>query len=191
MTLSTLPTGRLPNWVSVPRDRLVRVPAGVDYSTSRLSRKTPFSPCAILRCTRFTFMPSPKETILVIDDDPDVLSLIEDMLHGSGYTVLSTGDPQAALLIARTHPDPIHLLMTDVVMPLMAGSTLSEEFRILRPGARVLFMSGYETVEAYGVRLAPGEPVLHKPFKRSHLEQTIRAALLYHLPGSRPRTSPR
>lgn len=136
-------------------------------------------------------MPSSKETILVIDDDPEVLSLVEDMLHGSGYTVLTTGDPQVALRIARTHPDPIHLLLTDVVMPLMAGSTLSEEFRILRPGARVLFMSGYETVEAYGVRLAPGEPVLHKPFKRSHLEQTIRAALLHHLPGSRPRTSPR
>ena len=59
--------------------------------------------------------------------DPEVLSLIEDMLHGSGYTVLTTGDPQAALRIARTHPDPIHLLLTDVVMPLMAGSTLSEE----------------------------------------------------------------
>ena len=136
-------------------------------------------------------MRSPKETILVIDDDPEVLSLIEDMLHGSGYTLLTTGDPQVALLIARTHPDPIHLLLTDVVMPLMPGATLCEEFRILRPGARVLFMSGYETVEAYGVRLAPGEPVLHKPFKRSHLEQTIRAALLYHLPASWPQTSPR
>ena len=113
--------------------------------------------------------------VLVIDDEPEVRSLIEDMLRGLGYTVLATGDPQAALQFARTHPDPIHLLLTDVVMPLMAGSTLSEEFRILRPGARVLFMSGYETVEAYGVRLAPGEPVLHKPFKRSHLEQTIRA----------------
>src|ERR1700730_3136984 len=130
-------------------------------------------------------MPPPKETILVIDDDPEVLSLVEDMLHGSGYTVLTTGDPQAALLIARTHSDPIHLLLTDVVMPLMAGRTLSEEFRILRPGARALFMSGYETVEAYGVRLAQGDPALHKPFKRSHLEQTIRAALLYQLPGSR------
>ena len=50
-------------------------------------------------------MPSVKETILVIDDDPEVLSLIEDMLHGSGYTVLTTGDPQVALLIARTRPE--------------------------------------------------------------------------------------
>src|SRR2546428_801078 len=126
-------------------------------------------------------MPPAKETIVVIDDEPEVRSLIEDMLRGLGYTVLATGDPQAALQFARTHPDPIHLLLTDVVMPLMAGSTLCEEFRILRPGARVLFMSGYETVEAYGVRLAPGEPVLHKPFKRSHLEQTVRAAFLRKL----------
>src|SRR5207244_13429778 len=121
-------------------------------------------------------MRSAKETILVIDDDPEVLSLIEDMLHGSGYTVLTTGDPQVALLIARTHPDPIHLLLTDVVMPLMAGSTLSEEFRILRPGAMLLVMSGYETVDAYCVRLAPGEPVLHKPATRTHPEHTIRTA---------------
>jgi CheY-like chemotaxis protein len=140
---------------------------------------------------RVDFMMRANETILVIDDEPEVLSLAEDMLRGLGYTVLATGDPQAALQFARTHPDPIHLLLTDVVMPQMAGSTLSEEFRILRPGARVLFMSGYETVEAYGVRLAPGEPVLHKPFKRNHLEQIVRAALLYHLPGARPRTRPR
>ena len=104
-----------------------------------------------------------KETIVVIDDEPEVRSLIEDMLRGLGYTVLATGDPQAALQFARTHPDPIHLLLTDVVMPLMAGSTLCEEFRILRPGARVLFMSGYETVEAYGVRLAPGNPSSTSP----------------------------
>jgi len=55
-----------------------------------------------------------------------------------GYAVLAASDPQAAVRIALTHPGPIHLLLTDVVMPLMSGSTLSEEFRILRPGAKVL-----------------------------------------------------
>src|SRR5437879_8502513 len=117
-------------------------------------------------------MPPTKETIVVIDDEPEVRSLIEDMLRGLGYTVLATGDPQAALQFARTHPDPIQLLLTDVVMPLMAGSMLCEEFHILRPGARSLFISGYETVDAYGVRLASGASVLHKPFIPSHLQQT-------------------
>ena len=132
---------------------------------------------------------APTETIVVVDDDAEVLAVAEDMLRSMGYTVISTVDPRVALRFAR-FPGPIDLLLTDVVMPLMGGGPLAQEFRKIRPKAKVLFMSGYETVEAYGVRLAPGEPVLHKPFKRSHLEQTIRAALLYHLPGSRPRTSP-
>ena len=51
----------------------------------------------------------PTETILGVDDEPEVLSLIADMLRGLGYTVLSTGDPQGALRLARTHPEPIHL----------------------------------------------------------------------------------
>jgi CheY-like chemotaxis protein len=140
--------------------------------------------------TRVTRSP---ETILVVDDEPEVLSLIEDMLRGLGYIALSTGDPQIALRFARTHPEPIHLLLTDVVMPIMGGGALSEEFRILRPGAKVLFMSGYEveTLEAYRVRLAPGEPFLRKPFKLTSLEQTVRAALLYRLPVSWPRIVPR
>jgi hypothetical protein len=75
----------------------------------------------------------------------------------------------------------------------MGGGALSEEFRILRPGAKVLFMSGYEveTLETYRVRLAPGEPFLRKPFKLTSLEQTVRAALLYRLPVSWPRRVPR
>ena len=135
----------------------------------------------------------PTETILVVDDEPEVLSLIADMLRGLGYTVLSTGDPQAALRFSRTHPEPIHMLLTDIVMPIMGGGALSEEFRILRPGAKVLFMSAYEieTVKAYRVRLAPGEPFLHKPFTLAGLEQTARAAVLYRLPVPWPRPSPR
>ncbi len=132
------------------------------------------------------------KTILVVDDEPEVLSLIEDALRGLGYAVLAASDPQAAVQIARTHSELIHLLLTDVVMPLISGSTLSEEFRILRPGAKVLFMSAYEveTVDAYRVRLAPGEPFLHKPFQLTGLERTVRAALLYRLPLAGPRAKP-
>jgi CheY-like chemotaxis protein len=100
---------------------------------------------------------TPTETILVVDDDPEVLSVAEDMLRSMGYTVTSTLDPRVALRFARTHPGEIHLLLTDVVMPLMGGGQLAEEVRALRPDVKVLFMSAYwESLEDYGIRLAPG-----------------------------------
>ena len=61
----------------------------------------------------------PAETILVVDDDPDVLALAVDILELSRYTVLSTADPRHALRLVRINAEPIHLLLTDVVMPLM------------------------------------------------------------------------
>jgi DNA-binding NtrC family response regulator len=136
---------------------------------------------------------APTETILVVDDDPEVLSVAEDMLRTMAYTVISTVDPRGALRFARTHPGTIHLLLTDVVMPLMGGGQLAQEFRKIRPDAKVLFMSAYnvEAVEAYRVQLAPGEPFLKKPFTLAGLEQTARAAVLYRLPVSWPRPSPR
>ena len=71
----------------------------------------------------------PTETILLVDDDPEVLSLAADILRAAGYTVLSTRDPREALRISRTRTGPIHLLLTDVVMPLMSGRQLAEELR--------------------------------------------------------------
>ena len=103
--------------------------------------------------------------------------------------VLTTEDPRAALRLARTSPEPIDLLLTDVVMPLMNGLELAEEFRGIRPEAKVLFMSAYstESVEDYRIRLAPGEPFLAKPFTMTELESKVRAALVYRPPSSWPR----
>ena len=136
--------------------------------------------------------PVPRETILVVDDDPEVLAVAADLLGAAGYTVLSTGDPCEALRLARTRFEPIHLLLTDVLMPFMSGSKLAEEFRSIRPEVKVLFMSGYwESLEDYRIRLAPGEPFLDKPFTITKLEATIREALVYRAPTSRsaPRVS--
>src|SRR5256712_7858957 len=80
------------------------------------------------------------ETILVVDDDRGVLSVVEDMLRTLGYTVIGTVDPVVALRHARI-PGAIDLLLTDVVTPLMRGSQLAQEVRVIRPGANVLFMS--------------------------------------------------
>ena len=132
----------------------------------------------------------PAETILLVDDDPEVLSLAADILRAAGYAVLSTRDPREALRISRA--GPLHLLLTDVVMPLMSGRQLAEELRSIRPEVKVLFMSAYsiETVKDYLILLAPEEPFLVKPFTMIELKSKVRAALEYHSPFSQPRVSP-
>jgi CheY-like chemotaxis protein len=132
---------------------------------------------------------APTKTILVVDDEPEILSVAEDMLRMLGYTVTSAVDPRAALRFARTHPGEIHLLLTDVVMPLMGGGQLAQEFRLIRPEAQVLFMSAYnvEAVEAYRLNLASGEPFPKKPFTMGELRHAVQAALVYRPPTGWPR----
>ena len=127
------------------------------------------------------------ETILIVDDEPQVLAVAADMLQARGYTTLDTSDPLEALRIARTETGPIHLLLTDVVMPLLNGRELSEQVRVIRPGIKILFMSAYstETVEDYGIRIAPGQPFVVKPFTTEQLVEKIRALLDYRSPFSK------
>jgi CheY-like chemotaxis protein len=131
------------------------------------------------------------ETILIVDDEPEVRALARDMLKAEGYTTLDTGDPTLALRIARTEPQPIHLLLTDVVMPVMNGRELVEQMRTIRPEMKILYMSAYstETVEDYGIQITPGEPFVMKPFTMERLVSAVRAVLDYRSPFSR-RTSP-
>ena len=130
----------------------------------------------------------PKETILVVDDELEVLALVADVLQAKGYTVLSASDPREALRLARTRSEPIHLLLTDVVMPFMNGRELAEEVRSICPGIKLLFMSAYTTdvIEDYGIRITPGEPFVVKPFTVVALASKVRAVLDYHSPFSRP-----
>ncbi len=132
--------------------------------------------------------PKPAETILVVDDDPEVLALAADILRAAGYAVLSTGDPREALHLARTRAEPLHLLLTDVRMPLIGGRQLADEFRSIHPNVKVLFMSAYwESLEDYEVWLASGEPFLDKPFTVPELERAVRLALDYTPPVPRAR----
>jgi len=131
------------------------------------------------------------ETILIVDDEPEVRAVARDMLKAKGYTTLDTGDPVLALRIARTESQPIHLLLTDVVMPLMNGRELAEQMRTIRPKMKILYMSAYstETIVDYGIQLAPGEPFVMKPFTMEHLVSAVRTLLDYRSPFSK-RTAP-
>lgn len=129
------------------------------------------------------------ETILIVDDEPEVRAVARDMLKVKGYTTLDTGDPTLALRIARTESQPIHLLLTDVVMPLLNGRELVEQMHKIRPAMKVLYMSAYSTeaIEDYGILLAPGEPFVLKPFTMDSLASAVRSVLDYRSPfGKRP-----
>jgi len=128
----------------------------------------------------------PTETILIVDDEIQVLALVAELLRAQGYAVMSTWDPEEALRLARAHIGPIHLLLSDLVMPVMTGQELAMEIHAIHPDLKVLFMSAYsvETAEDYNVRLAPGEPFLGKPFSIAGLQRTVRDALDYEAPSS-------
>jgi len=121
----------------------------------------------------------PPETVLVVDDDPEVLSLAVDILGGAGYTVLSTTDPRQALRLARTHPEPVHLLVTDIVMPLMNGMQLATEVQVLRPDVKILLISAYRTKETedFRMRLGLRGLFLDKPFTVAALTGAVRSLL--------------
>jgi two-component system cell cycle sensor histidine kinase/response regulator CckA len=104
-------------------------------------------------------------TVLLVEDEEAVRRVTRKMLERSGFTVLEASNGEEALEVCAERVGSIDLLVTDVVMPGMGGRELVERFSTLRPGIRVLFMSGYtdEAVEKYGA-LAPGASFIQKPF---------------------------
>jgi signal transduction histidine kinase len=118
------------------------------------------------------------ETVLLVEDDGIVRDLIEAILVDHGFSVLAAATPSAALETAATYADEIHLLVTDVVMPVMNGRELAERMQVLRPNVRTLYISGYtdDIVIARGV-LPAGTLFLQKPFSASQLAAKAREAL--------------
>jgi signal transduction histidine kinase len=121
------------------------------------------------------------ETILLVEDDDRVRSLVRDVLLMRGYTVLECSSGREATETARTHTGPIDLLLTDVVLPEMSGPEIAKQVAVLKPGARSLFISGYadESILRHGM-LEPGAKFLSKPFLPEALARKIREVLDSH-----------
>ena len=103
--------------------------------------------------------------ILVVDDNPVNCDLLSRRLMRAGYTVLVAKNGDEALRLCEKHRGPVHLMITDVVMPGMSGGKLSERIAVTRPETKVLYMSGYtdNTIVHHGV-LDPETSFLQKPF---------------------------
>jgi signal transduction histidine kinase/CheY-like chemotaxis protein len=132
-----------------------------------------------------TNVPPGSETILIAEDEGQLRALLRRSLGALGYTVLEAADGREALEVARRHAGPIHLLLTDVVMPNLSGKELAGQLAHERPGLRVVFISGYsdEAIERHGV-LAPGTVFVQKPVSLASLARTVREVL----DGDRVRT---
>jgi len=113
-------------------------------------------------------------TVLVVEDESELRDLATEVLGLAGYSVLSAGSPSEALEIARRHAGPIHLLLTDVVMPAMSGHDLADRLVQSRPGLKILYMSGYtdDAIVHHGV-LDPGTVLLQKPFTPDRLTRMV------------------
>jgi PAS domain S-box-containing protein len=118
------------------------------------------------------------ETVMVVEDEEAVRGLAVKVLTGCGYTVHQAADGSACLEFLREFPGPLHLLLTDVVMPGMNGRELYREVAKIFPEARVLYMSGYpENIMTRRGVLDEGIPFVQKPFSVRRLAAGVRAAL--------------
>ncbi|RME51701.1 MAG: GAF domain-containing protein [Caldilineae bacterium] len=125
-----------------------------------------------------TDLPTGEETILLVEDDDMVRELIQSVLEPLGYTVLLAAGKEEALNVARRHPAPIHLLLTDVVMPDGSGTALAEILHAQRPDLKILFISGYSwTILEQQKRQLPPFAFLQKPFAPLQLARKVREVL--------------
>jgi len=124
------------------------------------------------------------ETILVVEDEEPLRKLVREFLEASGYRALEAGSGTEALGLAEKFEGPIHLLMTDMVMPGMSGRDLAKRLTASRPEIKVLYMSGYTNDAILHQRgFRPGRLFLQKPFTLDTLANKLREVLQAREPG--------
>lgn len=119
-----------------------------------------------------------RETILLVEDEPDIRDFVGEVLKARGYTVLEARDGEDALRVVEQYREPLHLVLTDVVMPKLGGRELVTRLLARHPHLGVLYMSGYpdDTLGARGV-LEAGAILLAKPFTPQQLVAKVRQVL--------------
>ncbi len=119
-----------------------------------------------------------QDTILLVEDEPVLLTMAKSMIESLGYQVLATSSPQEALQLANENKGQIHLLVTDVIMPVMSGLELMKNLKKDHPLLKILFMSGYtaDIIAPHGL-LEDGHHYLQKPFSRQDLSRKLHEVL--------------
>jgi CheY-like chemotaxis protein len=118
------------------------------------------------------------ETVMIVDDEPMLVTLAEEMLAGLGYEPVGFESSRAALQVFRSKPERFDLILTDEAMPELVGTELAREIRLLRPAVPVILMSGHggaalaQRAAAIGVK-----EVLHKPLQRADLAEALARAV--------------
>jgi CheY-like chemotaxis protein len=141
-------------------------------------RRTGGAPAALPAAPAEGLVTGRGETILLVEDAARVRAVVREILEMSGYAVLEAHHGAEALELSNRHAGPIHLLVTDVVMPQMSGRELAQRLATLRPDLKVLYMSGYtdDAIVRHGV-LASGIAFLSKPFTPDALALKVRELL--------------
>jgi PAS domain S-box-containing protein len=147
----------IPQAEETVEDSVLRTKATVDHEGSKLGRGT--------------------ETILLVEDQEGIREVVQEFLKRRGYSVLCAADGDEALRIADDHSQPIHLLLTDVIMPNMGGAELVSRLNRTRPHTKVLFISGNPDQASLSERLGAAAVVLQKPFPLDSLLETVRGVL--------------
>ena len=130
------------------------------------------------------------ETILLVDDEADILAVAREVLEEQGYEILDALNAEEAVRVAAAHSGPIDLLLTDVIMPGASGQDLALLLGLQRPDLRVLYMSSFAIIK--GQRqfaevengLEPGAPIILKPFTSERLVEKVQEVLAAKPPSS-------
>jgi two-component system cell cycle sensor histidine kinase/response regulator CckA len=126
-----------------------------------------------------TSKPEPlRETILVVDDEPGIRAFVAQVLRRERYLVLEAGSATEAVTLASTHGAPIHLLLTDVMLPDRSGRQVAEQLHEALRGLKVVYMSGFTDDDSVRTGdFLPGSRFLQKPFTLGALVAAVREAL--------------
>ena len=118
------------------------------------------------------------ETVLVVEDDPPILKIMQKILEGLGYTVLTSNAPEKTMGMVKEYTGRIHLLIIDVIMPKMNGRDLAEQLKSICPDLKCMFMSGYtdNAIVNQGV-LDKEVNFIQKPFSKIDLAKIVRKVL--------------